>query len=108
MIDVLWDVARYGVFPVALAALAGFLFWRKGRVLLGNAIGSGIIAAIMVLFILARFGAFMANPIPGQEPINAMLLLAVVGWVDVFALFVISGVAEDRARIRQPIQPDDF
>lgn len=108
MTYLLWDVLLYILFPVLLASLTGFAFWRKRRVLLGNAIGSGIIAAVMIGFILARFGEFMANPVPSQAPVMTMLVLAGLGWLDVFILFFISGFVEDRVQRKTPMRPDDF
>lgn len=108
MASILSDTALYIIFPVALASVAGLLFWVKRRVLIGNAVGSGIITAIMVLFILQRLGEFMGNPTPSQSPTTAMLILAGVGWLDVFILFFVSGFVEDRVRKNSSIRPDDF
>jgi mannitol-specific phosphotransferase system IIBC component len=108
MASILSDTAIYILLPVLLGSLAGVLFWRKRRVLIGNAIGSGVIAAIMVLFILQRLGEFMANPQPGQSPTIAMIVLAGLGWLDVFILFFVSGFVEDRVAKNRAIRPDDF
>ncbi len=108
MASLLSDTALYIILPVAMASVAGLLFWVKRRILIGNAIGSGIIATIMILFILQRLGEFMGNPTPSQTPATAMLALAGVGWLDVFILFFISGFVEDRVRKNSSIRPDDF
>lgn len=108
MASILSDTALYIIFPVAVASVVGLLFWVKRRVLIGNAVGSGIIATIMILFILQRLGEFMGSPTPGQNPSTAMIVLAGVGWLDVFILFFISGFVEDRVRKNSAIRPDDF
>lgn len=97
----------YVVIPTALGVAAAFAFWLKRRILLGNAVGSGVIAAVMVLFILQRFATFSAAPAPTGDPISPMLILALLGWLDVFLVFLISGFVEDRVK-KRIINPNDF
>lgn len=105
--DLLLDALIYVVFPTALGVAAAFAFWMKRRILLGNAVGSGVIAVVMVLFILQRFAAFTSEPATPGDPISPMLVLALLGWLDVFIVFILSGFVEDRVK-KRVVNPNDF
>lgn len=106
--DVLWGALIYVLVPVVLGALVAVWFWRKRRMIIGNAIGSGVIAITMIVFIVQVFAASTnANSL---DP-NAMLLplggLVALGWVDVLILFFVSGAVEERVK-KRVVNPDDF
>lgn len=105
--DALFDALIYVGFPALLGTCAAFPFWWKRRVLLGNAVGSGVIAVVMVLFILQRFAASTAEPVITADPISPMLVLALLGWLDVFIVFIISGFVEDHVK-KRIVNPNDF
>lgn len=114
MSDWILNVAWYGLWYVLLPVLAGVLcalpFWLKRRMIMGNAIGSGVIAVIMIVVIIQRFSAFFATDVASVQTESAllyMLLPAVIGWLDVLFLFFIGGAVEDRVK-RRFINPDDF
>jgi hypothetical protein len=98
------------VLPVAAGSLCALPLWLKRRMILGNAIGSAVIAVIMIVVILQRFSAFFATDVSTvrvDSALMSMLLPAVLGWLDVLFLFFIGGAVEDRVK-RKIINPDDF
>jgi hypothetical protein len=103
-------LAAATLLPIALGALAGLRFWRRRRVILGNVIASAVVGAVILFLIAQTFGMFFAcsteiDPSCGSQATldfatRVLIGLAVVGWIDVFALMIIGGVVEDAARKR--------
>lgn len=110
LLDVLWGALLYVIVPIALGTATAMWFWRKRRVLIGNALGSGVIAVVMIVFIVQLFGAattsrVLTTSIDGiMLPMGGLVLL---GWLDVLILFFISGAVEARVK-RHIVNPDDF
>ena len=109
VIDILWYALVYVIFPTALGAAAAWLFWRKRRVLIGNAIGSAVIGVTMIVFIIQLFGVLTASG--NVQRMDDLLVplggLVAVGWVDVLLLFFLSGAVEDQVK-KRIVNPDDF
>jgi hypothetical protein len=106
--EVLIDAAVLLVLPLALALALAWPFWQRRRVLIGNALGSALIGAWMLVLIIQRFSVYFIEPSADAVAILTPLLLPVLfGWVDVLILFFISGAVEDRVK-RRFINPDDF
>jgi hypothetical protein len=108
LLDLAWYGLIYVLVPTALGALLALPFWLKRRILLGNALGSAVIAVVMIVFILQvfaqSFSAIALNP-GGMFPTLAGLVF--VGWMDVLILFFLSGAVENRVK-KRIINPDDF
>ncbi len=110
ILDILWGAFIYVIVPTALGAAAAFLFWRKRRIIIGNAIGSGVIAVVMILFIIQLFGAATTGSVLSTSPDGIMLPmggLVALGWLDVLLLFFLSGAVEERVK-KRIVNPDDF
>ena len=115
--DLLTTVLAATLLPIAAGTLAGFRFWRQRRAMMGNIVASAVVALIIVFLIARSFGLFFAcgasveGGCASQADLDfatkVMIGLAVLGWVDVFVLLVISGVVEDRAK-RGRVRLDDF
>ena len=107
LLDLGWWGLIYVLLPTALGALAGLPFWLRRRVLLGNAVGSTVIAVVMIAFILQLIFSQLANGFLTQADLLPVGVLVVAGWVDVLLMFFLSGAVEDRVK-RRIIRPDDF
>jgi hypothetical protein len=111
MMDLLLDLGWWGLiyvlFPTALGALAGLPLWLRRRVLLGNAVGSTVIAVVMIAFILQLIFSRLADGFFAQAELLPVGLLVAAGWVNVLLMFFLSGAVEDRVK-RRIIKPDDF
>jgi hypothetical protein len=105
-------IALASVTPLALAVPIAWAFWRRTQFIIGNAVGAGILFMSAVLFAGSEYVEFLryrlhceaTNAIcPPSHPSDFMRLsaYAVVGFVHVMALFVLSGVIEDRVRRRE-------
>jgi len=109
VLDILWYVLVYVIFPTALGVVAALLFWRKRRVLIGNAIGSGAIGVTMIVYIVQQFGKLTNSS--AALTMDSLFLplgtLVAVGWVDVLLLFFIGGAVEDQVK-KRIVNPDDF
>ena len=109
MIDILWYALVYVIFPAALGSAAAWLFWRKRRVLIGNAIGSAVIGVTMIFFIIQLFGVLSGSGT--VQRMDDLILplggLVALGWVDVLLLFILSGLVEDQVK-KRIVNPDDF
>jgi hypothetical protein len=98
----------YIVVPTAIALVVSLPIWLSKRIILGNVIGSGIIAVIMIFWIVVVFAEAFANPAQLQDPpLTRMIIIGVLGWVDVFILLIFSGRTEDYLR-KKSINPDMF
>jgi hypothetical protein len=94
------------VIPLVLGALGGLPFWLRRHVIAGNIVGSGIIAAAVIVLIWRAYGNIVRaqnecifDCVRSFESIYAPLLwLVLLGWVAVFLLLIISGVVEDRVK----------
>jgi hypothetical protein len=111
MMDLLLDLGWWGLiyvlFPTALGALAGLPLWLRRRVLLGNAVGSTVIAVVMIAFILQLIFSRLADGFFARAELLPVGLLVAAGWVNVLLMFFLSGAVEDRVK-RRIIKPDDF
>jgi hypothetical protein len=107
LLDLGWWGLIYVLFPTGLGALAGLPFWLRRRILLGNAIGSTVIAIVMIAFILQLIFSQLSDGFFAQADLLPVGLLVVVGWVDVLVMFFLSGAVEDRVK-RRIVNPDDF
>ena len=107
LLDLGWWGLIYVLFPTALGALAGLPFWLRRRVLLGNAVGSTVIAVVMIAFILQLIFSRLADGFFARAELLPAGLLVAAGWVDVLLMFFLSGAVEDRVK-RRIIKPDDF
>ena len=103
--------------PLAIAAPLAWPFWRKRRVMLGNILGSGIVALAIVVLIWREYGVLtdwqtQCGNASGclrdfDSVYTPFLLLVVLGWLDAFILLVLSGIVEDRAK-KTWIRPEQF
>ncbi|GIV84506.1 MAG: hypothetical protein KatS3mg052_1513 [Candidatus Roseilinea sp.] len=107
ILDLAWWGLVYMLLPVALGSLAALPFWLKRRVLLGNAIGSTVIAVVMIAFILQLFASLISTGFLSPENLLPVGALVFVGWVDVLILFFLSGAVENRVK-RRIINVEDF
>jgi hypothetical protein len=108
LLDVLWGALIYVLLPTALGSAAALWFWLKRRMIIGNAIGSAVIAVIMIVFIVQRFADSFTQTATQPDAIFIPLLVLVgLGWLDVLIMFFISGAVEDRVK-RRIVNPDDF
>ena len=106
--DVLWGALIYVVVPVALGALVAVWFWRKRRMIIGNAIGSAVIAVTMIVFIVQVFAASTnTNAVNPNDMLLPLGGLVGLGWIDVLILFFVSGAVEERVK-KRVVNPDDF
>ncbi|MCS7089088.1 MAG: hypothetical protein NZL91_10390 [Thermoflexales bacterium] len=104
----LWWALVYGIFPIALGSLVGLPFWLRGRVILGNALGSAAIAIVMTVFILQfLFGTLTTTSVFETEawllPLGALVF---AGWLDVLIMFFLSGAVEQRVS-RRAVRPEE-
>ncbi len=94
------------IVPIVLGAIVGFPFWRRRRVIMGNVMASAAVGLVIIFLIAQTFGLFFscsASADCGSQAAldfatRVLIGLAVVGWVDVFVLLVLSGIVDDRAR----------
>lgn len=96
------------IVPIVLGAIVGFPFWRRRRVIMGNVMASAAVGVVIIFLIAQTFGLFFscsagASADCGSQAAldfatRVLIGLAVVGWVDVFVLLVLSGIVDDRAR----------
>lgn len=107
ILDLAWWGLIYVLLPVALGAGAALPFWLKRRMLLGNAIGSTVIAVVMIAFIIQLFASLLSAGFLSQADLLPVGALVLVGWVDVLILFFLSGAVENRVK-RRIVNPDDF
>jgi len=107
LLDLGWWGLIYVLFPTALGALAGLPLWLRRRVLLGNAVGSTVIAVVMIAFILQLIFSRLADGFFARAELLPVGLLVAAGWVNVLLMFFLSGAVEDRVK-RRIIKPDDF
>lgn len=105
----LWWALVYGAFPVASGSLVALPFWLKRRMVLGNAVGSAVIAGVMTALILQ----FLLSALDETALLDAQSwlvptgALVVAGWVDVLVMFFIGGFVE--SRLRSPmVRPEDI
>lgn len=105
----LWWALVYGALPIAAGSLVGLPFWLRGRVLLGNALGSAVIAAVMVVFILQFLFELLTLASVFETDVWLLPLGALVfaGWLDVLVMFFISGTVEQRVN-RKRMRLDDL
>jgi len=106
-LDLAWWGLVYVSLPVAIGAAAALPFWLKRRVLLGNAIGSAVIAVIMIAYIIQLFASLISIGFLTQANLLPVGLLVLVGWADVLVLFFLSSAVENRVK-RRVVNPDDF
>ncbi|MFN4293035.1 MAG: hypothetical protein ACK4JD_02775 [Thermoflexales bacterium] len=107
ILDLAWWGLVYVLLPVTLGVIAALPFWLKRRMLLGNAIGSTVIAVVMIAFIIQLFVSLISTGFFSQANLLPVGTLVLVGWVDVLILFFFSGAVENRVK-RRIINPDDF
>jgi hypothetical protein len=121
MIDFAIGVLMYVVFPLVCGIIAASPFWYKRRIIIGNIIGSLIIAFIMIIMVLRTYGEYVGDreacrqsnyelPVCQQDDLSIiynMFGLVGVSWLDVFGLFALSGFVEDKQRARN-INPELF
>ncbi len=110
LLDVLWGALLYVLLPTTLGVGVAIWFWRKRRILIGNALGSGVIAVVMIVFIIQLFGAATTSRVLSTSPDGIMLPmggLVLLGWLDVLILFFLSGAVEARVK-KRIVNPDDF
>jgi hypothetical protein len=106
--SVLIEFLLYIIIPTFIALIIALPIWLSKRIILGNIIGSGVIAVIMIFWIVTVFAEAFANPALLQEPpLTRMIVIGVLGWVDVFILLIFSGRTEDYLR-KKSINPDLF
>jgi phosphotransferase system glucose/maltose/N-acetylglucosamine-specific IIC component len=97
--------------PVFLALLVAWGFWRKRQVIIGNAVGAGILFMSAVLFAGADYveflryrlgcqAAHLGCPLSHPSDFIKLSAYAVVGFVHVMALFLLSSMIEDRIERR--------
>jgi hypothetical protein len=96
--------------PAALAGLVVFPFWRRGQVIVGNAIAAGVIFLAAVVFAGGEFtnverqrlACEAANIVCSNHPspFMRMAVFGVISFVQVAALFAVSLVVEERIRRR--------
>ncbi|MCL6509137.1 MAG: hypothetical protein K6U78_00465 [Anaerolineae bacterium] len=107
VLDLAWWGLVYVLLPTALGSAAALPLWLKRRVLLGNAIGSAIIAVVMIIYIIQFFVSLLSVGFLTQTDLLPIGLLVLVGWADVLILFFLSGAVENRVK-RRVVNPDDF
>lgn len=108
VLDVLWGALIYMLLPTTLGAAAALPFWLKRRMIMGNAIGSVVIAVVMIVFIIRQFADSINRTAAQPDAIYVPLLVLVgLGWLDVLIMFFLSGAVEDRVK-RRIVNPDDF
>jgi len=104
-------IGTASIFPVFLALPLAWLFWRKKQVIIGNSVGAGILFMSAVLFAGADYVEFLRYRLgcqaahlgcPPSHPSDFMKLsaYAVVAFVHVATLFLLSAIFEDRIKRR--------
>jgi hypothetical protein len=104
-------IALASIVPLAPAVPIAWLCWRRKQFIIGNAVGAGILFMSAVLFAGADYVDFLRYRLwckatqamcAPSHPSDFMKLsaYAVVGFVHVMALFLLSAAIEDRARRR--------
>ena len=101
------------IIPLMVGALCALPLWWRRKVIVGNLIGSIVIAVAVFVMIWQQYGALVRTQancsqqwtsncadITGVSQYTPYLILVLLGWVDVFFLLVISGIVEDRLRPR--------
>lgn len=106
-LDLAWWGLVYVLLPTAIGVAAALPFWLKRRVLLGNAIGSAVIAVVMIVYIIQLFVSLISVGFLTQANLLPVALLVLIGWADVLMLFFLSGAVENRVK-RRIVNPDDF
>ena len=99
--------------PTVLAAVAGLPFWIKRRTVLGNLVGSGLIAGAMIVLIWQGYGDFVGEQeacttagtcglLSVEGIFTRFLGFVVIGWMDVLLILILGGVVEQRVKRRSP------
>ncbi|MEO6213630.1 MAG: hypothetical protein ABIP65_08395 [Vicinamibacterales bacterium] len=96
--------------PAVVAVIVAFLFWRTGQTILGNVVGTGVIfsAAFGLIFreyaevdrILQRCLDAGFTCFPEPSAFTRFSIYACVALLDVFLLFYLSLMFEERRRSR--------
>ena len=102
--------------PTLLAAGLALPFWARRRIIAGNVAGSVFILLAITILIWYRYGTTLAaqqacvsDCYPDAQSIyTPFLILVVLGWVDVFILLILSGLAEDRLKRKRRMNKEWF
>lgn len=105
---------RWIVFASTVPPLVGFLvsipFWRKGQSTFGSIVGTAVIFAAAIGLILREYAVldrltqecFDAGTVcfPDPSAFTRFAIYAFIGLIEVFALFTVSLMVEERVRRR--------
>lgn len=104
-----WIAAAVAV-PGPVGALAALAFWRKGQVIFGNIVGSAVIFASGIALILREYveidravqQCLEYGVVCWPEPsaFARFAIYACIALAEVFALFTLSLIVEERVRRR--------
>ena len=61
MLDFIFGALLYVVFPLLCGGLIALPFWLSRKIMIGNIIGSVIIAFIMVILVMRTYGNFIGD-----------------------------------------------
>lgn len=93
--------------PSVLACLSALPFWYKRRILLGNLIGSLLVALIVIVLIWQQYGTAVqssqtcANCLTDVNTLFVPFFILVgLGWLDVLLVLIVGGIVESRRKVR--------
>jgi hypothetical protein len=107
--DLSWDwIALMLMAPPVVSLLAAFPFWRKGGMIFGNIVGTGVIFGTAFALIMREYveldravqACLDAETVCFPEPgaFTRFAIYAFIGLIEVFALFALSLRVEKRMR----------
>ncbi len=96
--------------PAAIGVLVAIPFWRKGQMIFGSIVGTSVIFASAIGLILREYveldaitrQCLAAGVVCWPEPsaFTRFAIYAFIGLIEVFALFALSLLVEERVRRR--------
>lgn len=97
--------------PALVGLLVAIPFWRKGQPTFGSIVGTAVVFASSIGLILREYAVldritqecFDAGTVcfPDPSAFTRFAIYAFIGLIEVFALFTISLIVEERVRRRQ-------
>lgn len=96
--------------PIPAAIVVAWFFWRRGRWVIGNVVGSGVVLLVTLVCFGGQFVDVLrlsaacdaAGIVCAMHPslFMGLAVFVLIGFIEVAVLYVVSLVAEERTRRR--------